>query len=192
MTLATPACAGDPPVCSGRNALPDTRTIAAAARWRAPLLCVVLAVLYLLSFTGFARFFARPIVPESLGPAHLWIGVATLLPLAVYQIGHVRRALPFWGAFHFWLGVGAMATFLLTVLSGLIEPIFGDTPQGTIMLAHVLASFAFLIVLSAHLAVVGWREMARRTVTSAFLWRRSVLLPGALGLFGTALLWWAL
>ena len=163
-----------------------------AARWRAPLLWGVFAALYLLTFTGFARFFARPLVPEDLGSAHLWVGVATLLPYSVYQLRHFRRAWRYRGAFHFWLGVGAMATFLLTVLSGVIEPLFGDTPQGTVMLAHVLASFAFLIILSAHLAVVGWREVARRTVTMPCIWSASVFRPGVLGLIGTALLWWAL
>ena len=62
-------------------------------RWRAPLVTLVIYLLTLETWSGFAIFFVGPFLEStsSLGAAHWWLGVGFLGPYGIYQLRHYLR-----------------------------------------------------------------------------------------------------
>ena len=192
MTGAAGTCSAEPPPAVA-SSLSSTRS-EERMRWFSPLLTGVLAALYFLTFTGFARFFAPAAVPSSVGSVHLWAGIVFLLPYALFQIAHGRRVWRYRGAFHFWLGIASAATLLLTVATGIVFPLIADS-SGLVLLSHVLLSFAFLIVIAAHLAVVAARALPRlgtAGMSKRSLWLALVIGPACVALIGGVVLFFPL
>lgn len=124
------------------------------SRWKSPLLWTIFAGFLFLSLGGFAIFFARPWVGEwkFLSNSHTLVGLALLAPYGWYQLQHYRRVQRLHAQVHYKLGLYTFWSYLVTAVSGAWMV---DEPRWwQVDLVHILASFAFLIFLTAHLILV--------------------------------------
>jgi hypothetical protein len=148
-------------------------------RWRAPLVVVTL--------TGFAFALVSGSVLLFLGYslerrdywelAHWTLALVGLVPYAVYQLRHYLRVREFAQTTHYRVGLQAFFMICGALLTGLplITPLEkGTTAYTAVDLAHMFFGFVFVILLSAHLTLVGLLTVARAPAESADAARASV------------------
>ncbi|MBX7145352.1 MAG: hypothetical protein K1X79_12945 [Oligoflexia bacterium] len=151
--------------------------------WRSLLLQATLTYLWFLSVSGFALFFARPFLASStnMAQAHWLLGIAGLLPYSVYQLRHYRHVRSYTGQVHYQVGLCLLGSTLLTIITG-IALIWVQDGSDALALAHVMTSFALLILLVAHLALVirlNLRRASANQIGPSI--RSSLVLPVIIG-----------
>ncbi len=141
----------------------------ALARWRAVPLWLSLAGFSFGTWTGAALLFFGAFLPERqrLIDWHWIAGLAMLAPYSIYQLRHYLRVRGWTGRAHFNVGLATFCSVVALLLSG-IPLIFmqtGGTWFEALDLAHILVSFAFLILICAHLALVTRLTLAKQGET---------------------------
>lgn len=138
----------------------------ATQRWRSPLLLVTLGGLLFALLSGAALLFIPmpPVRRDYWVIAH-WIGaLATIAPYALFQLRHYARVRPFFMRAPYRVGVHAFFMICGTLLTGLplVTPLVAGTRTYAIVdLAHIFFGFVFVLLVSAHLALVGAYTLAQ-------------------------------
>ena len=157
-------------------------------RWRAPLVTLVIYLLTIETWSGFALFFFGPFLNSTgtLGAAHWWLGVAFLGPYGVYQLRHYLRVRPHAGRIHFRIGLSTFVLMTTVFVSGVLMWLADDSRDSlyyvVVDLTHIMMGFALLIMLSSHLVLVfkvgrrQERELGSKAVIRGIL-NRVVWLP---------------
>lgn len=165
-------------------------TVSKTSPWKSPLLFITLSYLWFLSISGFALFFGRPFLSPValLARAHWLLGLVGLLPYLAYQIAHYKRVQHYHGQILYQVGLCLLGCTFLTVITG-VALIWINEGTRTLALAHVMTSFALLILLVSHLALVT-RQSLRRVHASMYYKQllQTLALPVLLGLVGTLIL----
>jgi len=144
----------------------------ATQRWRSPLLLVTLGGLLFALLSGATLLFMpmSPIRRDFWVFAH-WTGaLATIAPYALYQLRHYARVRPFVMRAPYRVGVHAFFMICGTLLTGLplVTPLVAGTRLYTMVdLAHIFFGFVFVLLVSAHLALVGAYTLAQEPDATA-------------------------
>ncbi len=144
----------------------------ASQRWRSPLLLATLGGLLFALLSGATLLFVpmRPVRRDYWVLAH-WIGaLATIAPYALYQLRHYARVRPFVLRAPYRVGIHAFFMICGTLLTGLplVTPLVAGTRLYTIVdLAHIFFGFVFVLLVSAHLALVGAYTLAQEPNAAA-------------------------
>lgn len=141
---------------------PRTLDVAVEARltqrWRGAALRWTLAGLAFATGTGSLLIFFGLYLPnqDPVGLLH-WVAAAVAVPVwAVYLLRHWLRVRRGGRPVHYYVGLTVFFTLLATTLTGipLIFPDFLPRAQSAIDLAHIIAGFIVMILLTAHLVLV--------------------------------------
>lgn len=144
----------------------------ATQRWRSPLLLVTLGGLLFALLSGATLLFVpmRPVRRDYWVLVH-WIGaLATIAPYALYQLRHYARVRPLVLRAPYRVGVHAFFMICGTLLTGLplVTPLVAGTRLYTIVdLTHIFFGFVFVLLVSAHLALVGAYTLAQEPNAAA-------------------------
>ena len=157
------------------------------SKWKSPLLLIVFSFLLFESLSGFLLFFFGQFLQSStaLATVHWVLGIAALLPYAIYQWQHYFAVRQYAAQLHYQIGLFSFLTICVVIVSG-FPLVFDLNQSGTfytvVDMVHIVSSFAFLILLSGHLVLVA-------RVTLARLNKRVPAEVGALSLIGRKVLW---
>jgi len=138
----------------------------ATQRWRSPLLLVTLGGLLFALLSGATLLFVpmSPVRRDYWILAH-WVGaLATMAPYALYQLRHYARVRAFVLRAPYRVGVHAFFMICGALLTGLplVTPLAAGTSAYTVVdLAHIFFGFVFVLLVSAHLALVGAYTLAQ-------------------------------
>lgn len=171
----------------------------AQQRWRSPLVLVTLAglVTALLSGSVLLFFPLAPATREYWVLVHWVLAALVLLPYTLYQLRHYLRVRSQVQQTHYRVGLHAFYLVCGAVVSGLllVTPLQGGTtPYSVVDLVHIFFSYAFALLLSAHLTLVALRAVSLATddangMRAAI--QRLLLVSGVLGSAAIGLaLWW--
>jgi hypothetical protein len=164
----------------------------AIQRWRSPLIVVTLTGLLVALLSGSVLLFfpLAPAAREYWVLVHWVLAAAVLLPYALYQIRHYLRVRVQVQQTHYRVGLHAFFLVCGAVLTGLllIVPLrSGTTPYSVVDLAHIFFSFAFSLLLSAHLTLVSLRAVSLAVPADTDRTRASIrLLLGVSGVLAVA------
>jgi hypothetical protein len=142
-------------------------------RWRAPLLWISIGTLAFGVISGSWLFFFGGFMRERalLAIGHWALCFALLAPYAIYQLRHYLRNRDWRGRVHFRLGLAAFFSIVVLFVSGLPLILWPPGSGGTwgllADLAHVIASFFLVILMTAHLVLVTRLTMGRRDSDNA-------------------------
>lgn len=173
---------------------PNDGQLEQARRWRAPLVTLTMLgwITALLSGSVLLFLILSPAAREDWVLIHWTLGLAGMLPWAVYQLRHYLRVRPFARQTHYRVGLHAFFLVCGAVLSGvlLIAPLSrGTAAYSTVDLIHIFFGFAFTLLLSAHLTLVGILTLSRADETTRPLAQRAMTLMFSLaGVASVALL----
>jgi hypothetical protein len=148
-------------------------------RWRASLVVVTLTGLVFALVSGSVLLFLGYSLErrDYWELAHWTLALVGLVPYAVYQLRHYLRVREFAQTTHYRVGLQAFFMICGALLTGLplITPLERGTPvYSTVDLAHMFFGFVFVILLSAHLTLVGLLTVARAPAESADTARAAV------------------
>lgn len=144
----------------------ELESAAQARRWRSPLLAVTTAGLAFALLSGSVLLFAGGYLQrrEYWGLVHWAAALATMVPYAVYQARHYLRVRQYVQQTHYRVGLHAFVMMCGAFLTGLplIVPLErGGSLYVAVDLAHMFFGFVFVVLLSAHLTLVGLLTVAR-------------------------------
>jgi hypothetical protein len=147
------------------NSLRAAAAPSQARRWRSPLAIATLSGLLLALLTGSTLLFVSmvPAVRDFWVLAHWALAMLALVPYALYQWRHYQRVRPFARQTHYRVGLQAFFLVSGAALSGLllVTPLrAGTTPYSIVDLLHIFFSYAFTLLLSAHLTLVAMRTLS--------------------------------
>jgi hypothetical protein len=123
-------------------------------RLKSPLLWIVLALLLFETLTGFGLFFLRLFIPDTklIALLHWYFGLLFCAFYIYYQTRHYLLNRHLSQSLLFRLGLALACSVLLTSLSG-IGLYFTGISNQFLDFGHVMAGFALLVILAAHLAL---------------------------------------
>ena len=135
--------------------VPPSRSL----RWSSHLLSAVLSALVLSAVSGFFLFFFSSLFGEQARAdgqqLHIVLSLVMIVPLASYLGVHLRRVQKYRETLHFALGRASLWAMLILALTGYLLLAESFSRISIAFLLHVMAGFAFLIILSGHLALVA-------------------------------------
>lgn len=147
-------------------------------RWNSHLLSAVLSVVVLSAVSGFLSFFFSELFGEQARAdgrqMHIVLSLALIVPLVPYLAAHIRRVEKYRETLHFALGRASLWAMLILAITGYF--LLADTVSrmSITFLLHVMTGFAFLIILSGHLALVAGKVWGGSSSSEAPLVRSVV------------------
>lgn len=157
----------------------ELESAAQARRWRSPLIVITLSAFAFALLSGSLLLFAGGYLErrEYWGLVHWTLALTGMAPYAVYQLRHYLRVRQYVQQTHYRVGLHAFFMIVGTLLTGLllVWPLERGTDLYTITdLAHMFFGFVFVILLSAHLTLVGLLTLARAPAGEAAAARASL------------------
>lgn len=134
-------------------------------RWRSPLVIVTLTGFLVALLSGSVLLFL-PLAPAARDYwvlVHWVLAALMLLPYSLYQIRHYRGVRSRLQPTHYRAGLHSFYLVCGAVLSGLllVTPLRqGTRAYSAVDLVHIFFSYAFALLLSAHLTLVALRAMS--------------------------------
>ncbi len=164
----------------------------AIARWRSPLIAITLAGLLTALLSGSVLLF----FPLAAATRDYWVLVHWLLaalvlvPYSLYQIRHYLRVREQVRQTHYRVGLHSFYLLCGGVITGLllVTPLRSGTGiYSAVDLAHIFFSYAFALLLSAHLTLVALRAVSLAAAGDTERTRASIrLLLGVASVLATA------
>ncbi|MCH8954808.1 hypothetical protein IIA28_05740 [candidate division KSB1 bacterium] len=90
------------------------------SKWKSPLLLIVFSFLFFESLSGFLAVFLGQFLRSStaLATVHWILGIAALLPYAIYQWQHYFAVREYAAQFHYKIGLFSFLTICVVIISG--------------------------------------------------------------------------
>lgn len=131
------------------------RGYSTSRRW-SWLLWVTLAGIFFMGISGFVIFFSRGLfdLRQSVGPIHLWGSLCSTVFYLWYQYKHFARIRTFKNSPLYRLGIVTYVAMLLAIVTGAFY--WGMPDSSLADLGHILAGFAILVLVSAHVLLAYW------------------------------------
>jgi hypothetical protein len=148
------------------DAQPHATAPSQTQRWRSPLAIATVAGLFIALLTGSVLLFfiLTPATRDYWILVHWSLAALLLPPYAVYQLRHYLRVRAYVRQTHYRVGLQAFFLLCGAVLSGLalVLPLrSGGTAYSAVNLGHIFFSYAFTLLVSAHLTLVALRTAAQ-------------------------------
>ncbi|MCH7673760.1 hypothetical protein IH879_02260 [candidate division KSB1 bacterium] len=100
--------------------LKNGKTKRPLSKWKSPLLLIVFSFLFFESLSGFLAVFFGQFLRSStaLATVHWILGIAALLPYAIYQWQHYFAVRKYAAQFHYKIGLFSFLTICVVIISG--------------------------------------------------------------------------
>ena len=150
----------------------QSRPVDAAREWKALATRLVLGLLLFLSLSGLSIFFLPfSIFQQTVLLIHVLVGVLLLPLIVTYVIGHARKRSSGNLSHYMLLGYLSAVALLIITVSGLIEVIqvvFGTKLSRFWDQVHLVAGFALIVFLLAHLLTLIIRKSGGQEIKRAY------------------------
>lgn len=135
-------------------------------RWRSPLAVITVAGLFVALLTGSVLLFfmLTAATRDYWILVHWSLAALLLLPYAIYQLRHYLRVRAYVRQTHYRVGLHSFFLLCGAVLTGLLLVLplrSGSTSYSAVDLVHIFFSYAFTLLVSAHLTLVALRTVAQ-------------------------------
>lgn len=128
-------------------------------RWQSPIVNLVLGGFSIGIVSGLILYFTQPFIGEMpvTGTLHWGISLLIFTPYCWFQLKHYRSNRDKSDRLHFKVGLWTFFSICAMLISGLpmiLDSLRGEASGTVITLAHIFASFVFIMLVCGHLILV--------------------------------------